>query len=245
MLNKQIPIKQDLTSPGLLSVNSVFYTIQGEGPFAGTPAVFVRLAGCNLQCPACDTEYGESFKANPREIIDRIADSVIELMPDKSGADNKRTLPLVVITGGEPFRQNIRMLVNQLIAFNFRVQIETNGTLFVDLDWAFPDQHLTIVCSPKTGKVNKDLWRHIKALKYVLHADAVNPDDGLPVYALNHGAVPQVARPPEWWRGEIYVQPIDVQDEVENKRHLEAAKDSAMRFGYRLCLQTHKIIGVA
>ncbi len=236
MLNKQIPIKQDLSSPDLLSVNSIFYTIQGEGPFAGTPAVFVRLAGCNLQCPACDTEYGEKSKMTVSEIIEEVS---IACPP------NGIVSPLVVITGGEPFRQDIERLVCELLNFNFQAQIETNGTLFVDLNWAFAHRHFTVVCSPKAGKVNKDLWRHIKALKYVLHADEIDPEDGLPIRALQHGAVPKVARPPEWWRGEIYVQPIDVQDLVENARHLKAAVESAMKFGYRLCLQTHKIIGVA
>ena len=52
------PAEKQVKSSGLiLAINSIFYTIQGEGPFAGSPAVFVRLAGCNLQCPMCDTEY--------------------------------------------------------------------------------------------------------------------------------------------------------------------------------------------
>src|SRR3954467_9071958 len=40
-----------------LSIHSIFYTLQGEGPYSGCPAVFMRLAGCNLQCPGCDTDY--------------------------------------------------------------------------------------------------------------------------------------------------------------------------------------------
>lgn len=244
MLNKQIPIKQDLSSPDLLSVNSIFYTIQGEGPFAGTPAVFVRLAGCNLQCPACDTEYGETAKMTVDQIIGNIGEAFGESTRAETYPNYR---PLVVITGGEPFRQNLLHLLTDLIEdYGFRVQIETNGTLFVDMEWVYTYvNHFTIVCSPKAGKVNKDLWRHIKALKYVLHADEIDPADGLPIRALQHGAVPKVARPPEGWKGEIYVQPIDVQDEAENARHLKAAVESAMKFGYRLCLQTHKIIGVA
>ena len=56
-MNQQAPEKQQLRGDGLLAVHSIFYTIQGEGPFAGETAVFVRLAGCNLQCPLCDTDY--------------------------------------------------------------------------------------------------------------------------------------------------------------------------------------------
>ena len=58
MKNQQLADKPVLNETGLsLQVNSIFYTIQGEGPFAGRPAIFIRLAGCNLQCPGCDTEY--------------------------------------------------------------------------------------------------------------------------------------------------------------------------------------------
>lgn len=238
MLNKQIPIKQDLSHGGnTLLINSIFYTIQGEGPFAGTPAVFIRLAGCNLQCPACDTEYTENEVLNIAEIMEMVAETIPET--------NRFQAPLVVITGGEPFRQPISKLIGHLLDAMFQVQVETNGTLFVDLDWSFVHRNFTIVCSPKAGKVNDKLWPHIKALKYVLHADEINPEDGLPIYALKHSASPQVARPPEHWKGEIYVQPIDEQDIVENLRHQKAAVESAMKFGYRLCLQIHKVIGVA
>jgi len=236
MLNKQIPIKQDLGHPNSLAVNSIFYTIQGEGPFAGTPAVFVRLAGCNLQCPDCDTEYGLWKVMSVSDILEAIA----EVTPET----NRVRCPLIVITGGEPFRQNIRKLTIALLENLYQVQVETNGTLFADLDYAFAHHSFTIVCSPKGSKVNALLWPHIKALKYVLNADSQNADDGLPILALGHGTK-QVARWPEHWKGEVYIQPVDVQDENANKRHLKAAVDASLKFGYRLCLQVHKIIGVA
>ena len=109
----------------------------------------------------------------------------------------------------------------------------------------FVSPWLTIVCSPKAGKVNKNLERHIKAYKYVLHADSVDPSDGLPILALGHSAAPRVARPPAHFTGDIFVQPIDVQDPVENHRHMLATVATVAEYGYRLCLQIHKIIGVA
>lgn len=235
MLNKQIPIKQDLSGTGIhLWTHSVFYTIQGEGPFAGSPAVFVRLMGCNLQCPSCDTEYDIGSHLHTDQLIGR----VLREWPH----DDKR--PLVVITGGEPFRQNLSPFVNQLLDMGMRVQIETNGTLYVDLGWAFAHDNFTIVCSPKAGKVNKFLQRHIKAYKYVLNADSVDPTDGLPILALDHTASPRVARPHDGFTGDVFIQPVDVQNEKENQRHLEAAVASSLKFGYRLCLQLHKIIQV-
>lgn len=237
-INTQTPLKKNLMTGRTLWVNSIFHTIQGEGPFNGSPSVFVRLMGCNLQCPACDTEYSTGQQIDVTEILATIGQCFgIKALP------NRR--PLVVITGGEPFRQNLAILVDLLLSAGFAVQIETNGTLFVDLGWAFASPYLTIVCSPKAGRINKDLDRHIKAFKYVLHADSVDPDDGLPILALDHTAAPRVARPHPNFAGDIFIQPIDVQDPVDNARHLKAAVDSSLAHGYRLCLQMHKIIGVA
>lgn len=235
-MNNQIILKQEKEFTEIFMVNDIFYTIQGEGPFAGTPAVFIRLMGCNLQCPRCDTEYSDGREMKVSEILKK----VYRKLPS-----NGIKHPLVVITGGEPFRQNIYLLVQSLLENQFKVQIETNGTLFVPLEWMFIHRNLTIVCSPKTGKIHSKLWPHIKSLKYVVNADSIDSEDGLPNLVLDHSASPKVARWPSKWKGEIFVQPVDVQDENENKRHQAAALESAMQHGYTLCLQMHKIVGVA
>lgn len=114
--NTQPREKQHLASPDLLDVIDVWNTIQGEGPFAGCPATFVRLAGCNLKCTLCDTDY-----TSKRRVM-----SLLELVTWI------RTLcasDLVVITGGEPFRQNVNKLVEVLLGYGYKVQVETNGTL--------------------------------------------------------------------------------------------------------------------
>lgn len=233
-MNTQPIMKAFHREDGRLETHHMFATIQGEGPFAGTPAVFIRLYGCNLQCPECDTDYtSSSFTADQNFFLDELAEMS---SPSK----------LVVISGGEPFRQNLTPLVRGLVNNGYTVQVETNGTLppspgleeFVSAGKAF------VVCSPKAGKLNKDLVPLLCALKYVLHADSVRSEDGLPIRALGHPASPFVARPPEDFNGVVYVQPIDVQDPVENQRHLEAAIKSCLQFGYTLCLQTHKIINV-
>ena len=70
-MNLQPIEKRTKSADGLLSLHSIFHTIQGEGPFCGTPSVFVRLAGCNLQCPACDTDYTQGRRAaSAQEILD-------------------------------------------------------------------------------------------------------------------------------------------------------------------------------
>lgn len=216
-----------------LEVHSIFYTIQGEGPYCGHPAVFVRLAGCNLQCPSCDTEYTQG----------RVALSVDSIVKEITRAPPPMTmhLPLVVITGGEPFRQNISELVRELIHQGHLVQIETNGTLAPPP--MFPEVGVTVVCSPKTGKVHRDLHDFIDAYKYVLNHDSID-EDGLPIRALNHSASPRVARPHLGFTGPVYLQPMDPKDEKIYAKNVRAVKFSCMQHGYILQLQVHKLIGV-
>jgi 7-carboxy-7-deazaguanine synthase len=220
-----------------LEVHSAFYTIQGEGPYAGRPAVFVRLYGCNLQCPQCDTDYTSN---NTKWIPELLAGHCVHLF-------KAQATPLVVITGGEPLRQNIMPFVGALQKLNCTVQIETNGTLPLphrkyEVGDGVSLMNIKVVCAPKTGRVNKKLKPFIWAYKYVLAADAVHSDDGLPIRALNHPASPLLARPHLDFPVErVYLQPLDPDPEGLN---LKACIKSCYEFGYTLCIQQHKIIGV-
>ena len=213
-----------------LWVQEVFPTLQGEGPFAGQSAVFVRLGGCNLACFWCDTEF-ESSKWKPD--LDALMRTIMEARGPHCD--------LVVITGGEPFRQDIAAFVDRLLEASMRVQIETNGTLWVEL----PDvDQITIVCSPKTPRLHPQLVQRIDAYKYVLAHGEVDPEDGLPVQSTQRqGRQQKLARPrpgvPVW------VMPRDDADEALNKQHEATAVASAIQHGHRLGLQLHKIVGLA
>lgn len=239
-INKQAPERAFLHAQGALQIQEVFATIQGEGPFAGTPATFVRLAGCNLQCPGCDTDY-----TSKRQTL--TATEVVQLVRQQSrrpaphGPQKGLLEPLVVITGGEPFRQNLTPFVTILLGLGFRVQLETNGTFMLD---GFPWEKVTVVCSPKTGRINYDFSHRVNAFKYVVQAGYVDPTDGLPFATLGQLTQSSVARPPVGSAAEIYVQPLDEQDETKNKANLAAAVQSCLQFGYRLCIQTHKLANV-
>jgi organic radical activating enzyme len=165
-------------------------------------------------------------------------EEVNSLLPEDWEPGQERQL--VVITGGEPLRQNIKPTVSILLEFNFDVQIETNGSLYRDL----PYDGITVVCSPKTGTINKNLAPHISALKYVGKAGDLAEDDGLPLSALDHPANPRLARPPAGFDGPIYLQPADEQDDEKNLSNLKAITESVLKYGYLLQLQVHKIIGV-
>lgn len=226
------PIEKQTDALGALQVHSIFPTIQGEGPFVGRPAIFIRLAGCNLQCPLCDTEYTRGRRImGAEEIVDAV-----------NGHHDLLKHPLVVITGGEPFRQNITDLVMRLREAKYDVQIETNGTLYLQ---DFPYELATIVCSPKAGKINHRLLRRpgaIDAFKYVVRWGEIDTD-GLPFEALHHPASPRVTRPPIGFTGPVYVQPVDEKNDKLNALNLQAAVDSCMTHGYILGVQLHKIIG--
>lgn len=232
MLNQQIPVKVIDSDGSSLLVHSIFYTLQGEGPFSGRAAVFVRLGGCNLQCPGCDTEYSQgAHMRNIHGLLDELADILYA---------NSKAKPIVVITGGEPFRQNIAMFANTLIAMGHTVQIETNGTL--PASKGLHDKAV-IVCSPKTGSVNPKLWPRISAYKFVASSSDMMLD-GLPSKALGHSARPHLARPHATFTGPVYLQPMDEHDLDLNVANMQAVVASCMTFGYLLCLQTHKIVGV-
>lgn len=210
-----------------LSVQAVFKTIQGEGPYVGTPAIFIRFAGCNLQCPKCDTDYTSNrFWITASRLVEQVCEMTGDAMQQ-----------LVVITGGEPFRQPLRELTDRLLGKGFTVQIETNGTIFQPLDFA----RIIVVCSPKTGSVSHKLRPHVAALKYVLSADDWDRNDGLPLTALGNPIAQKLAKPWPEFAGIIYLQPIDEQDSDSNNRHLVQCVENCLQFGYRLCLQTHKL----
>lgn len=245
-LNQQSPTVPDRRLDGWLHVHHIFHTIQGEGPFAGWPAIFIRLFGCNLQCPACDTDYSSRDDLlQPDNIL-----ALVNLNAKHFSNPSPDWKPIVVITGGEPFRQNLIPLLRVLANNGYLAQIETNGTLHLE---GIGGTNCHIICSPKTPRINELMAKRANAFKYVLQAGHV-AEDGLPTDTmLNPGHA--VARPPLGSTTPIYVQPLDetllhkgsgitFSPEVireANDGNLQAAVASCMKFGYRLSVQTHKL----
>lgn len=112
-------------------VNEIFYSIQGEGYFTGTPAIFIRFSGCNLKCPFCDTQHQSGQMMTDDQIL-----AEVWKYPSK----------VVILTGGEPGLQIDDALLIGLSKMCKYVCIETNGTVKLPeagIDW--------ITCSPKEG----------------------------------------------------------------------------------------------
>lgn len=175
-----------------LFVTSTFYSLQGEGPYQGQPAVFVRLAKCNLQCSFCDAFFDEGTWFTNHELIQRILGQA----PLSAG---------VVFTGGEPLLQNIfpALLSCEALGFKF-TQIESNGLLYPSL---LP-QNTTLVVSPKCHETTgKYLTPHAlslnraNCLKFIVSSDSDSPYHTIPEWAF------------DWQRATkrpIYISPMNM-----------------------------------
>ena len=137
----------------MYSVKEIFYTLQGEGANAGTPAVFCRFAGCNLWtgreqdrakaiCQFCDTDFVGTDGAGGGT-FETAADLAFACKLALGGVTGPG---LVVLTGGEPMLQIDAALIDALHDEGFAIAVETNGTLPVpdDIDW--------ICVSPKPAR---------------------------------------------------------------------------------------------
>ena len=119
-----------------IKVSEIFTSFQGEGPYIGTPATFLRLYGCNLNCPWCDTDI------STYEMLS--VDDVAEILMTQMEFNN---INLLVITGGEPTLQmeEIKRLIKELPE-GIKIQLETNGSIFEYLP------EVEYVISPKEDK---------------------------------------------------------------------------------------------
>ena len=218
---KRPPVKGD---GSVLAVKNIFKTIQGEGLHVGVPAIFLRLGGCNLACEFCDTEFEGYEDLAMAKILAKIDNLSLN---DKS----VRTVHLVVITGGEPFRQPIGALCSALLDVGFLVQIETNGSIYSPVP-----EEVDIICSPKVsnGKylsIREDLLPKVAALKFLISAN-LKGYDGVPELGQTRYKIP------------VFVQPMDEYNPALNAKNDKMAVDLAINNGYRLSYQIHKKLGI-
>lgn len=231
------PIRSVIHNPLVLSVENAFFTLQGEGPYAGMPALFIRLSGCNLACYFCDTQF-ETGEGRAVEHV--MADILAKFTPEQRR--------FVVLTGGEPLRQNWSRLAKQLLANGTRlIQVETAGTCWQE-DLEPLMKSIRLVCSPKTPKLHPRIAQLCQDWKYVIKAGEQG-EDGLPMYGTQNatkGKVQFLYRPhPSGPATDtIWCSPMDEYNEERNKLNMEAARDACLKHGYRLTLQMHKIVGV-
>jgi 7-carboxy-7-deazaguanine synthase len=95
-------------------INEIFYSLQGEGFWVGTPCIFIRFSGCNLNCSFCDTKHKEYKKYNIIDIFNEI---------------QKYKCKNIVLTGGEPFLQIDELLLTYFKDLDYYIMVESNGTI--------------------------------------------------------------------------------------------------------------------
>ncbi|HEX6910214.1 MAG TPA: hypothetical protein VF142_07460 [Longimicrobium sp.] len=207
-------------------IREVFATLQGEGAQAGTPAVFLRFAGCNLGydvCPWCDTDWVKArFTLDLDDTLDLVRRTAQE------GFGGERPGLLLVATGGEPSLQLDRPLSDALRARGYRITMESNGARPVDrslVDW------LTI--SPKQTEFAQKEGDELKLLFTGTSAPGITPDVD---------AVRRIAQGTRF--GQYFLQPVDV-PELGGPNYAETIA-AVMELGppWRLSVQTHKVAGI-
>jgi 7-carboxy-7-deazaguanine synthase len=207
------------------AIREVFGTLQGEGALAGTPAVFLRFAGCNLGydvCPWCDTDWVKAHYTLPLE-------ETLELVRNEAIAafGGEREGLVLVATGGEPSLQLDKPLSDALRARGYRISMESNGSRPVDrslVDW------LTI--SPKQAEFAQKEGNELKIVFSGVSAPGPAAD------------VASVLRLAEGTRfDQHFLQPIDLPEVGPNYQETLCA---VMRLGppWRLSVQTHKVLGI-
>lgn len=215
------------------AVKEMFRTIQGEGFHAGTPALFIRFAGCNMwsgdeadrerdavrnqaECPRwCDTDFVGGEKLTVEDIGKYV--------------EHEDAVPLIVLTGGEPMLQVDDKLLDVLFdaAPEARVAIETNGSVRprFGYDKLLPERgRLWFTLSPKQPR---DMVVLDRASEIKLVWPAYNATDWADFRAHHH-----------------YLQPVADKTVLQPSVEREAAAVIAKQYRWKLSLQTHKYLGV-
>ena len=136
----------------MLTINEIFYSIQGESTYAGRPCVFVRLTACDLRCTWCDTAY--AFHEGRKRSLD-------EVLAEVDGYE----CPLVEVTGGEPLLQEeVYPLMHGLLDRGRTVLLETGGHRSTE---RVPEQVITIldVKCPGSGEAHRNDWSNLARLR--------------------------------------------------------------------------------
>jgi 7-carboxy-7-deazaguanine synthase len=183
-----------------LFVTSMFFTLQGEGPYAGMPALFIRLAKCNLDCSFCDTFFDDGDWMTYDELEAKMSQTILEYWNQRDPfaqapawvTRDGSTFPniVLVMTGGEPLiQENISEFMRRQLPVFKEVQVESNGIP----DTVVP-AGVTLVCSPKCVEKNgvaikyyapsKTILDRADCLKFVMSADPTSPYSSVPNWAL-------------------------------------------------------------
>jgi organic radical activating enzyme len=222
-----------------LFVTSMFFTLQGEGPYAGLPALFIRLAKCNLDCSFCDTYFDDGDWLTFDQLEHKMHDAINDFWHKQgqptpawvNAGTNNYPGVVLVMTGGEPLLQeNISAFMSRQLPRFKAVQVESNGIPETEVPTG-----VTLVCSPKCIEKNgvavkylapsKTIMDRADCLKFVMSADIVSPYNNIPQWA--H----------EWKRQnphkEIYCSPMNVYNSFPQRIKLLRAEKGTITMAER------------
>ena len=135
-----------------LPIVETFHSVQGEGVWTGVSTFFIRLAGCDVGCPWCDTKHSWSTKRYPQQTIETLVKQATAVNPQ-----------MVVITGGEPLMHDLSKLSKNLQKSGLRTHLETSGAhpFSGKFDW--------VSFSPKQFKrPHQSIYPRVNELKVVV-----------------------------------------------------------------------------
>ncbi|MDD1783695.1 7-carboxy-7-deazaguanine synthase QueE [Enterovibrio sp. ZSDZ35] len=220
----------------MYNVNEIFETIQGEGTFTGVPSVFVRLQGCPVGCPWCDTrQTWDTLASDQRDfgtVIAKTGDSplwaeatsenIVDYLNESYSAKH------VVITGGEPCMFDLVPLTTQLEANGYRCQIETSGTYDVRTS-----ANTWVTVSPKINMRGK-----LPVLKSTLaRANEIKHPVGTET---DIEKLTELLADIDLSGKEVALQPIS-----QKPRATALCIETCIKNNWRLSIQTHKYLDIA
>ncbi|QCI17226.1 7-carboxy-7-deazaguanine synthase QueE [Buchnera aphidicola (Aphis helianthi)] len=212
-------------------INEIFQSIQGEGYYTGTPAIFIRLQGCPVHCDWCDTKYtwirADQDNVSIKEVINKNKFSrkwsfmsiknILEIL-------KKWTAKHVVISGGEPCLYNLSYITKILEIEGYQCQIETSGIENIKCSL-----NTWITLSPKQNK--RPLYESIirsNEIKFPI----LNKEDLLYVYDI-------LSNIRDEKKHIIYLQPIN-----QNKQALKMCINTCIKKNWKLSVQLHKYLRI-
>src|SRR5215472_3420267 len=225
------------TNQPLLPINEIFPTLQGEGIFTGMPSIFVRLQGCAVGCPWCDTKHTWDLDTTNRisftAMCEKLTDSPTYAMsnvPEITHEITKHSAKHVVITGGEPCMHDLFELTDMLRMMNYTVQVETSGTQPI---FVHPKTWITL--SPKIDmpggyRVMRHSMGQANELKMPIGKQS--DVDLFRRFLVENARVLQDVK-------HIWLQPLS-----QSPKATDICVDAAAKHGWRVSLQTHKYHGL-
>lgn len=227
-----------------IKINEIFHSIQGEGQYAGQPAVFVRFHGCHVCCPFCDTPQAQ----NGTDYKEMSCEEVCQEIKEQRGGNNTN---IVVITGGEPFEQAQQLLeLTKAIRTQVKmtVHIETSGTVPPNkhiAEFFDSDIHDILTLSPKHPRTHPNYLFHADEVKCLIGVDSA--DDIIPnaiQKILNKGHYNTSIYTGEWQAQVLYFQPIAYKDKARSEIAMCRAIAMCKKYNVPLSVQLHKYLGI-